>query len=71
MLKGHKEEQTKYGCSIIPDAWTDGNNRTLINYLVNSSIGSMFVKSVNASKYMKTREKIFKLPNSFVEKIDT
>lgn len=69
LMKGHVEELTKYGCSIMYDAYTDEDNRTLINFLVNCPRGSMFVKSFNASRYMKTPEKLFELLDSFVENI--
>ncbi|RZB86398.1 hypothetical protein D0Y65_026454, partial [Glycine soja] len=45
------------------------SNRTLINFLVNCSLGTQFVKSVDASEYMKTSQKIFELLDSFVEEI--
>ncbi|KAK4259931.1 hypothetical protein QN277_006209 [Acacia crassicarpa] len=69
MLKKHKEEWVNFGCSIMSDAWTDKKNRTLINFMVNSPSGTMFVRSVDASSYMKTGEKIFQLLDDFVEEI--
>ncbi|KAH1220913.1 hypothetical protein GmHk_12G034441 [Glycine max] len=69
LLRGHEEERIKYGCSIMSDGWTDRKNRTLINFLVNCSLGTQFVRSVDASEYMKTgkilqvtRPKIFWTP---------
>ncbi|RZB52142.1 hypothetical protein D0Y65_048538 [Glycine soja] len=47
----------------------DRKNRTLINFLVNCSLGTQFVRSVDASEYMKTGQKIFDLLDSFVEEI--
>ncbi|KAL5145418.1 hypothetical protein HKD37_06G015463 [Glycine soja] len=69
LLTGHEEEQIKYGCSIMSDGWTDRKNRTLINFLVNCSLGTQFVRSVDASEYMKTDQKIFELLDNFVEEI--
>lgn len=69
MLKGHMEEWSKFGCSIMVDAWTDKKNRSLINLMVNCSLGTMFVKSVDASAYMKTGDKLFLLLDTFVEEI--
>lgn len=43
----------------MSDAWTDRKNRTLINFSVNCLLGSMFVKNVDGSSYMKTGAKIF------------
>ncbi len=36
------------------DGWTDRKGRTLINFLVNSSKGSVFINSVDASDESKT-----------------
>ncbi|RDX81694.1 hypothetical protein CR513_37594, partial [Mucuna pruriens] len=47
----------KYGCSIMLDGWTDRKIRMLINFLVNYSLGTMFVKSIDASEFMKTGAK--------------
>ncbi|KAL5162369.1 hypothetical protein HKD37_07G019499 [Glycine soja] len=69
LLRGHEEERIKYGCSIMSDGWTDRKNRTLINFLVNCSLGTQFVRSVDASEYMKTGQKVFELLDSFVEEI--
>ncbi|XP_006584208.1 uncharacterized protein [Glycine max] len=69
LLRGHEEERIKYGCSIMSDGWTDRKNRILINFLVNCSLGTQFVRSVDASEYMKTGQKIFELLDSFVEEI--
>ncbi|GMP89072.1 hypothetical protein CsSME_00040794 [Camellia sinensis var. sinensis] len=35
LMKNHKEDCAKYGCSIMVDGWTDKRGRTLINFLVN------------------------------------
>ncbi|RZC29160.1 hypothetical protein D0Y65_000946 [Glycine soja] len=69
LLRGHEEERIKYGCSIMSDGWTDRKNRTLINFLVNCSLGTQFMRSVDASEYMKTGQKIFELLDNFVEEI--
>ncbi|KAK9995175.1 hypothetical protein SO802_024878 [Lithocarpus litseifolius] len=53
----------------MSDRWTSRTNRTLINFLVNCPSGTMFVKSIDASSFMKTREKTFELVNAFVEHI--
>ncbi|XP_061376093.1 uncharacterized protein LOC133318146 [Gastrolobium bilobum] len=69
LLKDHEVQRATYGCSIMSDGWTDRKNRTLINFLVNCPSGTMFMKSVDASSYVKTGEKIFELLNTFVEEI--
>ncbi|XP_020979180.1 uncharacterized protein LOC110271879 [Arachis ipaensis] len=69
LLKGHKEQWEKYGCSIMSDAWTDKRQRSIINFLVNSPAGTMFLKSIDASDYVKTGEKMFELLDGIVEEI--
>jgi hypothetical protein len=69
MLEDNRKEVAKYGCSIMADGWTDTKGRTLINFLVNSPAGTMFVKSVDASAYMKTGQKVYELLDSFVEEV--
>ena len=51
------------------DRWTDWRNRTLINFLVNSSKGITFIESIDASSYVKDGKKMFKLLDNFVERI--
>ncbi|KAK4581650.1 hypothetical protein RGQ29_025008 [Quercus rubra] len=69
LLSDHKQDWKKYGCSIMSDGWTSRTNRTLINFLVNCPSGTMFVKSIDASSFMKTGEKTFELLDTFVEQI--
>ena len=56
------EEQRKVweqkGCTIISDAWTDGMNRTLINFIVASRGQLVFLKSVDASDQVKNAENL-------------
>ncbi|XLU20766.1 hypothetical protein S245_056832, partial [Arachis hypogaea] len=69
LLKGLKEQWKKYGCSIMSDAWTDKRQRSIINFLVNSPAGTIFLKSIDASDYGKTGEKMFELLDGIVEEI--
>lgn len=69
LMKNHKEDCAKYGCSIMADGWTDKRGRTLINFLVNCPRGTMFVESVDASSYSKDGQKLFELLDKFVEKV--
>ncbi|GMP48782.1 hypothetical protein CsSME_00016021 [Camellia sinensis var. sinensis] len=69
LMKYHKEDCAKYGCSIMADGWTDKRGRTLINFLVNCPRGTMFVESVDASSYSKDGQKLFELLDKFVEKV--
>ena len=69
IMKSHKEEWARTRCSIMFDGWKDKSYRSLINFLVNCSKGSMFIESIDASSYMKTGERMFQLLDSMVEKI--
>ncbi|XP_058005412.1 uncharacterized protein LOC110632845 [Hevea brasiliensis] len=68
-LNSYEEEWEKYGCSIMGNGWTDKKQRTLINFLVNSTKGTVFMESVNASEYSKTSDKMYELLNRFVERV--
>ena len=39
----------KYGCSILTDGWVDVSHRQLVNVLVSSCYGTMFLKSIDCS----------------------
>ncbi|KAJ7977287.1 HAT transposon superfamily protein [Quillaja saponaria] len=69
VMKSHKVEWERYGCSIMSDGWTDRSNRSLINFLVNSSKGSMFIDSVDASSYSHTGDELYKLLSRMVQKV--
>jgi len=53
----------------MSDAWTDRKQRCLINFLVSSPAGTMFVKSIDGSKFVKTGEMLFEMLDSLVEEI--
>ncbi|KAL5124661.1 hypothetical protein HKD37_02G005018 [Glycine soja] len=69
LMKGHREQWVKYGCTIMSDAWTDQKQRCIINFLINSQAGTMFLKSVDGSDFVKTGEKIFELLDAIVEEV--
>ncbi|RVW23767.1 hypothetical protein CK203_097587 [Vitis vinifera] len=61
LMKDHMVEWGKNGCSIMSDGWTDRKERTLVNFLVNCSKGTMFMQSIDASSMIKTEKKMFEL----------
>ena len=61
LLSNHKESWGKHGSSIMSGGWTNRTNQSLINILVNYSTGTIFVKSIDASCILKTKEKTFEL----------
>ena len=69
LLKDHKLQGSRHGCFIMSDAWTDRKQWCLINFLVSSPAGTMFVKSIDGSKFVKTGEKLFEMLDALVEDI--
>ncbi|KAL3334300.1 hypothetical protein AABB24_030834 [Solanum stoloniferum] len=65
----HKVQWTKFGCSIMMDKWTARNGKMIINILVNSPIGSVFLGSVDASNESTDSTKMYKLFESTIERI--
>lgn len=59
MMNSHKNIWVGYGCSTMVDSWTSRIGKSIINFLVNLPARSTFVKSVDASVYSKTGEKVF------------
>ena len=41
------------------DGWTDRKERTLVNFMVNISRGTMFIESIDASSMVKTEIFVF------------
>ncbi|XP_042051749.1 uncharacterized protein LOC121797083 [Salvia splendens] len=69
LLEKKKKVWTKVGCSIMSDGWSDRKQRSIINFLVNSPSGSVFIRSIDASGIVKTGEKIFEMLDSMVDEI--
>ncbi|XP_061357381.1 uncharacterized protein LOC133301719 [Gastrolobium bilobum] len=72
MLKSVGEygrEWERFGCTLMSDGWTDGKDRSLTNFLVNSPKGTVFIKSVDTSNLIKDAEKMFELLDEMVMEI--
>ena len=69
LMKRHKEAWAKHHCSIMSDKWTYRRQRRIINFLINYSLGTMFVKSIDASSFVKYEETPFELLVKFVNEI--
>ena len=54
------------GCSVMSDGWTDGKGRSIINFLVNCPRGTIFIKSVDASPYVKDAHLLCDLLDKFI-----
>ncbi|KAJ8639871.1 hypothetical protein MRB53_016565 [Persea americana] len=57
----YKSFWNKTGCSIMADGWTDGKQRTLINFLVYCPKGVIFLKSIDASGIRKNADALFSM----------
>ena len=68
-MKDHMVEWGKNRCLIMLDGWTDRKERTLVNFFVNYSKGTMFMQSIDASSMIKTGEKMFELLDKWVEQV--
>ncbi|KAH6796937.1 hAT dimerization domain-containing protein / transposase-like protein [Perilla frutescens var. hirtella] len=69
MLENRKEWTIK-GCSILSDGWCDSvSSKDIVNFLVNSLRGSVFLKSLDVSEVVKNSKTLFKMLDSIVEKI--
>ncbi|GAU10024.1 hypothetical protein TSUD_371930 [Trifolium subterraneum] len=68
-LEEHRKEWRKTGCTIMSDGWTGRRRITILNFLVNSPKGIVFLKSVDASNICKTADKIFEMIDAVVEEV--
>ena len=55
-LEIYKEKWKKMGYTIMSDGWTDKKHRSIINCLVNSLKGIVFLKSIDTSSIIKNTE---------------
>lgn len=69
-LQKYKKEWKKTGCTIMSDGWTDGKSRHLTNFLINSPSGTVFLKSIDTSSFIKDGQMLFELlDDSIVEEV--
>ncbi|XP_075096282.1 uncharacterized protein LOC107826884 [Nicotiana tabacum] len=69
IVEEHKVEWNKFGCSIMMDKWTARNGKMIINILVNSPKGSLFLESVDASDSSTDSTKMYSLFKSTIDSI--
>lgn len=66
----HKKEWAVKGCSILFDGWRDSVvQKDIVNFLVNSPKGSVFIKSVEVSKVVKDAITLFQMLDNIVEEV--
>ncbi|XP_044414725.1 uncharacterized protein [Triticum aestivum] len=66
---GHKEAWKLTGCTVMTDAWTDKRGRGVMNLVVHSAYGVVFVDSVDCSDVRKDGKMIFDLVDRCIEEI--
>jgi hypothetical protein len=54
---------------VMSDGWTDGKGRSILNFLVNCPRGTMFIKSIDASAYVKDAQLLCELLDGFIKEI--
>ncbi|XP_028099435.1 uncharacterized protein LOC114298970 isoform X2 [Camellia sinensis] len=57
------------GCSIMVDRWADKTGRTVINFFVYCSKGTVFLKSADATGISKSSEALLSLFDSVVQEV--
>ncbi|CAM8978732.1 unnamed protein product [Rhodiola kirilowii] len=70
ILAGHEEEWAQVGCTLMSDGWRDSVvNKEIINFLVHSPKGPVFLESIDVSDKTKDAQQIFKFLDSMVERV--
>jgi hypothetical protein len=69
VLEEHRAMWKITGCTIMVDGYTDMDSRTILNLLVNSPLGTIFLKSIDASEILGWPDKIFKMMDDIVEEV--
>ncbi|GJY51331.1 hydroxyproline-rich glycoprotein family protein [Tanacetum coccineum] len=66
----HKNEWVQRGCLILSDGWRDSVvSKDIINFMVNSPKGSVFVKSMDVSDVSKNATLLFGILDKMVEEV--
>ena len=65
-LEEFRASWAQTGCTVMLDGWTDQKGRTLINFLVSCPKGTMFMKSIDASAYIKDAKILCDLLDVFI-----
>ena len=67
LIQGHRANWETHGCTHMANGWTDERDQTLINFLVYSIHGIVFLKSVDASDMVKEAQTILSLFSNVIE----
>ena len=52
-IESFKKEALKYVVTLISDGWTDVNNKPIVNFIVATADGCIFLKSLETSEIIK------------------
>ncbi|KAL4574986.1 hypothetical protein LXL04_021826 [Taraxacum kok-saghyz] len=70
LLSDNEKEWAEKGCSILSDGWRDSVvQKDIINFMVNSPKGSVFVRSVDASNVSKDADLLFRVLDQMMEAV--
>ncbi|KAF7824624.1 zf-BED domain-containing protein/DUF659 domain-containing protein/Dimer_Tnp_hAT domain-containing protein [Senna tora] len=70
LIEEHKLEWKKRGCSIMFDGWTNEKGRFIVNFLVNSFKGTVFLSSKDISDISENDKKVFEMLDGIVQQVD-
>ncbi|GJX19136.1 hypothetical protein Tco_0221813 [Tanacetum coccineum] len=69
-IKNYKNEWAIKGCSILSDGWRDSiAQKDIVNFLVNSPKGSVFIRSLDVSEVTKDANTLFKMLENMVDEV--
>ncbi|XP_021836188.2 uncharacterized protein [Spinacia oleracea] len=69
-MEEHKKELATKGSSILSDGWRDSvAQKDIVNFLVNSPRGSIFIKSMDVSEVVKDATLLFQMLDDMVEEV--
>ncbi|RVX07719.1 hypothetical protein CK203_021897 [Vitis vinifera] len=64
-----REKWKTYGCTITSDGWTGPTKLSIINFMVYSKGTTVFLKSVDASNYIKDHKYIYELLKTIIKEV--
>ncbi|XP_072952867.1 uncharacterized protein [Typha angustifolia] len=68
-IETFKRYWDEFGCTLMCDGWSTQNRRNIINFLVYSGMGTIFLKSVDATAHFKSADYICQLMDEVVQEI--
>ncbi|RVX16879.1 hypothetical protein CK203_003292 [Vitis vinifera] len=64
-----REKWKTYGCTIMSNGWTGPTKLSIINFMVYSKGTTVFLKSVDASNYIKDHKYIYELLKTIIKEV--